>query len=294
MIKLKNLAMDYLEYINDLNESSLDESETSWESYCYLKQKDIYDHIFDLYKQIDTSEDLHKAVFDVYSKEELKHKINRLSSCIEHTLQSVIEGFKENEIGELEDLSINIILVVGNGSTNAIVTPYEDGTLFLFLERLPEDKYLKILLAHELLHILQRKTLPYDNDEPMLKDILFYEGLACSVSEIINPGLTISEYTDFKLSSNIAKYNSFIIENIKTIEEDLLKRDWYTHKNYISQGEFQVERVGYYIGFSVVRKMMLERSVYDLMNDHVMNVRMLFNISFTSFINEIRSSGINI
>ena len=37
--------MDYLEYINDLNESNLDESETSWKSYCYLQQKEIINEL---------------------------------------------------------------------------------------------------------------------------------------------------------------------------------------------------------------------------------------------------------
>ncbi len=287
MIKVHNLALDYLEYINRIKTTKDEYNEEIYKTICYKKNPEVYDHISGLFSHIDTSTALYKAVFEMYDMDEIKRKIISISERINERFDEIIESCKNNNITISSELEFNIYLLVGNASTNAIVTSFKRQSLFLFVESLAEGESFDVLLAHEILHIVQRTTPSCQIDKPVLKDIMFFEGLACSVSEIIRPELSLTEYLYVTESSEIENRKKFILDNVKMIKNDFMIDDWDTIRNYSSYGNFDVHRIAYDIGYYTVKEMLKNKTVDELLETCVEDNRKEFDKAFLNFVNKL-------
>lgn len=291
MIKIHNLANDYLSYLDSIKNDAKSIKREIWENTCYKKHPDVYNHVFELYDQINTSKDLHIEALKKYDTYNLKEKINYINDCFESRLDSIIHKYKGLGLDVSGTNDINIFIIVGNTSTNAIVTSFMDCSLFFFVESLPDGKYLDVLLSHELLHIIQEGTMSYQVSDPILKDVVFFEGLACVVSEIIVPNLSESEYINFKQYETSMMYESFIAQNLSTIRADFESTNWETIRNYVSNGEFSLDRVGYHIGYHVTKEMLKHKGLKELLDSNVDDNRSDFDMCFESYVRSILLSN---
>lgn len=279
MINIYNLSKDFMSYLDHMEESNID-AKSCWLELCYLKHPAVYDHVEVLYKQIDTSTELHNAVFKYFSKDELSRKIASIRERLNTSLEVVIKTFKENGMDHLDDMTFDVYVLVGNGSTNAIVTSFNQGSLFLFLELLPEGEYFDMLLAHELFHIIQRQSISGRYDDVLLVDLLFSEGIACSASKLIKPGYDSSAYIECRQVNETPERWQFIKDNRSKILNDLEKNEQETFSNYLSYGAFPMHRMGYDIGFYTVQEMLKTRRLNELLSMSVNEIRNEFKYAF--------------
>lgn len=177
---------------------------------------------------------------------------------------------------------------MGNASTNAIVTPFNNGSLFLFIEYLPEGEYFDMLLAHELFHIIQRQSISGQYLDVTLTDLLFSEGVACSASKLIKPGYSANEYIECKVVDKTTERMKFIKDNQEMILNDLDNNsDPKVFSNYLSCGEFDMHRIGYDIGFYTVQEMLKRNSMRKLLNMKVNEIRIEFKYTLEQLLKGI-------
>ncbi|MCH4891319.1 hypothetical protein EZV73_27360 [Acidaminobacter sp. JC074] len=285
MIKIHNLARDFNSYLARLSEENLNESKEIWEEVCYFNNEDVYNHIYDLYRKIDSSIKLSEEALKIINIDELSNKIYSISSRLEHNMEDILAVFQEHGIVLDDENELNVYIVVGNGTTNAIVTGYQTASLFLFVESLPDAKYFKILLAHELFHVMHRHSKPCQIEEIQLVDLLISEGLACSTSKIMNDGLEISEYLDFNKGNYDESRLNFIKDKREQIKRDFTSNDWEVIRNYISYGDFQHHRIGYDIGYLVLQEMLKKDNIKTIMEMPFDYVRSIFIKEFDYLLN---------
>lgn len=272
MIKLIDLSKDYLNYLQALPEDV--PSETLWSEFCYRGNEEIYNHVFELYDMINESKSLYEVLFDYYTKESLIKHINKYQITLETDILEIIKKLESYQL-DLEDLEIRIIVLIGNYSTNGIVTGFNGGTMFLFLEAFPDEKYKMSFLGHELLHVIHRGKYALGYQNNTLVDHLFAEGLACNVSERLQPGLTMEEYIEFRACEK-KDPKQFLKEHKARILEDLNSDHWEVIKNYVSYGNYSFHRIGYYIGYLVVMEMLKERPLVEVISMAEDEMRSLF------------------
>lgn len=279
MINIVNLSKDFMFYLDYMEKTNID-ARSCWLDICYSKHPDVYDHVEELYKHINVSTELHNAVFKYFTKEELSRKIASISERLYTSLETLIRTFKENGMDTLDELTFDVYVLVGNASTNAIVTPFNQGSLFLFLELLPEGEYFDMLLAHELFHVIQRQSISGQYDDALLVDLLFSEGIACAASKMVKPGYDPSAYIECRHVNESPERWRFIKENRNMILNDLEKSEQGIFSNYLSYGEFPIHRMGYDIGFYTVQEMLKNRSLKDMLNMSVIDIRSEFKCVF--------------
>lgn len=286
MLNIYNLSQDFMSYLNCINDTALD-LKKCWTEVCYSKYPNVYDYVEELYSQINTSTELHKAVFDHVTKEEIVKKIISISERLDKHLNEIKSKFIQNNLSDIDEIDFNIYILVGNASTNAIVTPFNNGSLFLFTEYLAEGEYFDMLLAHEFLHIVHRQSNSGQYDDVTLVDLLFSEGIACSASKLIKPGYSANEYIECGVVKKAPERMKFIKENQKMILEDLDNNNQEVFSNYLSYGDFDLHRIGYDIGYHTVQEMLKRRSMRQLLDLNIKKVRVEFKHALELILKEI-------
>jgi hypothetical protein len=125
---------------------------------------------------------------------------------------------------------------------------------------------LSVILSHELFHLyhFQVNPLPRDTDYIELYRLIWQEGLATYVSQVLNPGASRS---DILLDPRLANEGpKFIPAIASSLERDLSSTDDATAGLYLSyrRGGLIPSRMGYLIGYEIAKKAAADHALVDL------------------------------
>ncbi|WP_052360702.1 DUF5700 domain-containing putative Zn-dependent protease [Oceanobacillus manasiensis] len=182
-------------------------------------------------------------VFEAYFKSHCQRTPERLNAAIERYPEkykamqqtaNLLPGILQEVYEDLSKLlgiqmSIKARILVGGFGSNAYVT--YDGTMHFAVETLTdESKYLKVLVAHEMVHTFHYELLKrvgFDFSKFALDGYtsLYLEGAATYLSEVINPRLPERVYLSFNESGEewITLYKNNYNEIMTSFKNDLLE-----------------------------------------------------------------------
>jgi hypothetical protein len=125
---------------------------------------------------------------------------------------------------------------------------------------------LPVIVSHELFHLyhFQVNPLPRDTDYVGLYRLVWQEGLATYVSQVLNPGTSLS---DILLDPRLANEGPRFIPAIaSSLQRDLNSTDDATAGLYLSyrRGGLVPSRMGYLIGYEIARKAAADHSLVEL------------------------------
>jgi Predicted Zn-dependent protease (DUF2268) len=128
------------------------------------------------------------------------------------------------------------------------------------------NAHLPVILSHELFHLyhFQVNPLPHDADQIELYRLIWQEGLATYVSQLLNPGAPLADVLlDPRLSEEGPHFVPMIARNLLA---ELESRDDSTTARYLSyrRGGQVPARMGYLIGYVIARKAATTRQVMEL------------------------------
>jgi hypothetical protein len=125
---------------------------------------------------------------------------------------------------------------------------------------------LSVILSHELFHLyhFQVNPLPHDTDAIPLYRLVWQEGLATHVSQLLNPDASLS---DVLLDPRLANEGpEFIPAMATSLLRDLTSTDDLTAGRYLAyrRAGMTPSRMGYLIGYEIVKRAATEHSMADL------------------------------
>jgi predicted Zn-dependent protease DUF2268 len=125
---------------------------------------------------------------------------------------------------------------------------------------------LPVILCHELFHVyhFQVNPLPADIDEIQLYRLIWQEGLATYVSQMLNPDASLA---DVLLDARLAEEGpKFVPMVARSLLPQLESTDDATTALYLSyrRGGLIPARMGYLIGYEIAKKMAATRPVTEL------------------------------
>jgi len=273
-IRINNYIDNYLEYLERVKYDLSLNKEEVWNDCCYKVNSDMYEHIFDLYHQINSDVSLALGPINSFGINSLEEKLRAAQKRIENSICRVVEYMSEFDN---KDIEVSLNIVVGNMSTNAIVTGYDGLSLFVFAERLPDEKYIDILIAHELSHIIHSYSYSETISVPKLSDLVFCEGIAISISQAICPGYEMLEYINFSAEGNLGHRKTLITSRINKIVNDIDSDSIEVIRNYMTNGESITQsRIGYDIGYYIVQYLSKNISLEEQLTLSSKEVREVF------------------
>jgi uncharacterized protein YjaZ len=162
-------------------------------------------------------------------------------------------------------INANVVLSTSVSPTDAVTTG-SDGSIPMVAINLREmvqysKDDLRIVLAHELFHVLQHQIERDHTNSEMIAGNLYSEGWATYASSLVYPG-----FSDWKYISYFTRDNSQFLKfeaKRKAIINDLL-HDWNSHNGRKFAKYFSADtsasrpfepRSGYYIGYMAAKKM---------------------------------------
>lgn len=233
------------------------EQKLMWKQLYEIPNKDIFNHLDYIFKLGDKNYSIDRNLqkcFQRYSS--CYDNIKVINKVIKQDIDKICK--RCSEVFMINDLKLNFITIVGQFHSNAFVTPFNGKTAFYFLEMLPEQMYLYIVLAHEITHLFQFSQLNKGDEELTLAEYIFIEGLACFASGIICPGFSKAEYLCFNSESNqwltdCEKY----LSNVKTeIINNIESTDYFYSRKYFTiyseYGNEIPKRIGYVLGYDII------------------------------------------
>lgn len=163
-------------------------------------------------------------------------------------------------------LDIDGIAMVGLATSNGWVA---DGTLYLAVELIPDERAAEILAAHEIAHALQAPLpeQPWPDEGPLGQDI-YSEGFATALTAELFPQYGLAEHlwfgpgyddwlADCRRSETAAR--AAILANLDS-EDAAVSRRFLTLSG---ESEFP-QRIGYYVGTRLIQDLRREHSWPDL------------------------------
>ncbi len=125
---------------------------------------------------------------------------------------------------------------------------------------------LPVILSHELFHLyhFQVNPLPRDTDDIPLYRLVWQEGFATYVSHLLNPDASLADvFLDPRLA---AEGPRFVPSVARDLLRDLTSTDDETAAHYLSyrRGSTEPSRMGYLIGYEIVKSVAAKRSLLDL------------------------------
>lgn len=277
-MKVINLLPEHLHMLSTIsNAKSIDMDVVQ---NCYDQHPKVFDHLRNdilIHKEIGLT-----AIEEIGAAELYRH-VEDFNSKIDERLSSIIH--KLSLVFDISILDNEIYITLGNNTTNAIVTWYGSGALFLFAEKI-SLAYLDIIATHEITHLIQRRI--YSSIEDILLiDLLYAEGVACYFSKVINPGYSTSEYLNFNTDSSQDLNLDFIKVKCVEIENDFNRNEPEIIARYLSgfnQYNDWISRVGYFIGFMVVEEIARTRNDKAILRLDLMESRSAFREVFQKLI----------
>lgn len=269
---IKNISKVFCDFWNRAQELEIQEQKLLWEQIYEEPNKDIFDCLSVILSEGD-------SVFSFDNKlEECLNIYNRcfgsikeVNRIIDETIESICK--KCSELYKIDDLELHFIIMVGQFFSNAFVAPYKgNNTAFYFLEKMPEQKYTGVLLAHEITHLFHFSQLIHKDKEynPSLAERIFIEGLACFASSRICPNFTLSEYLWFSSSWEQwvidckRKMSYFKDEIFNSIESTDF---YYFNKYFVGDGKNKEgipTRIGYLLGYYILENLHKTYSVEEM------------------------------
>jgi Predicted Zn-dependent protease (DUF2268) len=128
------------------------------------------------------------------------------------------------------------------------------------------DAPISVILSHELFHVyhFQVNPLPRDADQIELYRLIWQEGLATYVSQVLNPEASLADVLlDPRLATEGPKFVPRFAHNLLT---QLESRDDETAARYLSyrRGGQIPSRMGYLIGYQIARRMAATHPLAEL------------------------------
>lgn len=129
-----------------------------------------------------------------------------------------------------------------------------------------QNVLLSVIVSHELFHLyhFQVNPLPRDTDYVELYRLVWQEGLATYVSQVLNPGASLS---DILLDPRLANEGpKFIPAIAASLQRDLGSTDDATAALYLSYrpGGLVPSRMGYLIGYEIAKRAAANHTLVDL------------------------------
>lgn len=269
LIQIKDISKMFCEFWEKSSRLNFEERKLMWNQLYEHPNVDIFSHLDYIYKMIDKNYSIESYLEKSFEKYELYYdKIKTLSGVIERGLYKICKSC--SYLFKISDLELNFITMVGQFRANAFVTQYNGTTAFYFIEQMPEQKHLNILLAHEITHLFHFSQLKDDDSKTTLAKNIFVDGLACFTSSQICPGFSKSEYLCFDSKSNrwlldcesyLPSIKTEVISNIESTEQlDFLRYFVSDSKNTSGMPN----RIGYLIGYNVISHLNKSYSLDEL------------------------------
>ena len=128
------------------------------------------------------------------------------------------------------------------------------------------DALLAVIVSHELFHVyhFQVNPMPRDADQVELYRLIWQEGLATYVSQVLNPEASLADVLlDPRLATEGPKFVPLFAHNLLT---QLESKDDETAARYLSyrRGDQIPSRMGYLIGYQIARRMAATHQLAEL------------------------------
>lgn len=269
LINIQNIADAFCDFWEKANKLDQEEKKVLWKEIYEIPNKPIFHHLESIYKTVNSSYNVNDSLEMCSQRYELNYnKINLLSGTIENDLNKICK--RCSEIFDINDLKLNFVTMVGQFNANAFVTPYKGTTAFYFLEQMPEERYVDILLAHEITHLFHFSKFIGNDSKASLAERIFVDGLACFTSSVICPGFTIAEYLSFDDRSSqwlrdceaaLPSIKAEVINNIESLDYSYFLK--YFSLNCEDMGKIP-KRIGYLIGYKVISCLSKTHSLDEL------------------------------
>lgn len=269
LINIQNIADAFCDFWEKANKLDHEEKKVLWKEIYEIPNKLIFHHLESIYKTVNSNYNVDDSLEVCFERYESSYRKIRLLSCnIENNIAKICKSC--SEIFNVSDLKLNFITMVGQFNANAFVTPYNGTTAFYFLEQMPEERYVDILLAHEITHLFHFSKFIGKESKASLAERIFVDGLACFTSSVIYPGFTIAEYLSFDSRSSqwvhdceaaLPIIKTEVINNIESVDYSYFLK--YFSTNCENAGEIP-KRIGYLIGYKVVSHLSKTHSLDEL------------------------------
>jgi Predicted Zn-dependent protease (DUF2268) len=125
---------------------------------------------------------------------------------------------------------------------------------------------LPVILSHELFHVyhFQVNPLPRDTDQVELYRLIWQEGLATYVSQVLNPDASLADVLlDPRLAKEGPKYISMLAHNLLTQLESTDDATTALYLSYRRGGQIPA-RMGYLIGYEIAKRTAATHPLTDL------------------------------
>jgi uncharacterized protein YjaZ len=257
LVKIRDISNMFCTFWENAHILSFEEQKLLWKQLYEAPNKDIFDHFDFIFKLSDNNYSIDNDLKECFKKYPGQYNnIKVLSNVIKGNIDSICK--KCSEVFSINDLELNFITMVGQFHANAFVTPFNGTTAFYFLEQMPEQKYLKPLLAHEITHLFHFSQLIKEEYEPTIGEHIFMEGLACFTSCIIFPGFSKSEYLCFNSESGqwLLDYEKYLGKHKTEIINNIESTDYFHFMKYFTgNSEYTCgipKRIGYILGYDII------------------------------------------
>ncbi|WP_427894087.1 hypothetical protein ACQHIV_13150 [Kribbella sp. GL6] len=163
-------------------------------------------------------------------------------------------------------VDINGVAMVGLATSNGWVA---EGTLYLAVELIPDERAAEILAAHEIAHALQAPlpAHPWPDEGPLGQDI-YSEGFATALTAELFPQYSIAEHLWFgpgyddwlaDCRRHDAAARAEILANLDSDEDEVIRR----FLTLSGESEFP-QRIGYYVGMRFIQHLRQQHEWPDL------------------------------
>ncbi|MFF0268648.1 hypothetical protein [Kribbella sp. NPDC004536] len=163
-------------------------------------------------------------------------------------------------------VDINGVAMVGLATSNGWVA---DGTLYLAVELIPDERAAEILAAHEIAHALQAPLpeLPWPDQGPLGQDV-YSEGFATALTAELFPQYSLAEHLWFgpgydewfaDCRRHEAAARAEILANLDSEDEDVSRR----FLTLSGESAFP-QRIGYYVGTRFIQHLREQHEWPDL------------------------------
>lgn len=257
IIKIRDISNMFCTFWENAHMLNFEEQKLLWKQLYEAPNKDIFEHFDCIFKLSNKNYSIDNDLKECFEKYPVQYDdIKLLSNIINGNIDKICK--RCSEVFIINDLELNFVTMVGQFRANAFVTPFNGTTAFYFLEQMPQQRYLNLLLAHEITHLFQFSLLNKKEYKPTIADYLFMDGLACFASGIICPDLSKSEYLCFDSESDqwlldcekyLPNLKSEIINDTESTEYSIISKYFTGNIEYNSGIP---KRIGYALGYDII------------------------------------------
>lgn len=257
VVNIRDISETFCTFWEKAQKLNFEEQKLMWKQLYEEPNKDIFEHFDYIFKLSNKNYSIDNDLEECFKRYHVHYdNIKALSCVIKGDIDKICK--RCSDVLKINDLELNFITMIGQFHANAFVTPFNGTTAFYFLEQMPEQKYLDILLAHEITHLFQFPQLIKEEHEPTIAEHIFMEGLACFSSSIICAGFSKAEYLSFNSKGSqwlfdcekyLPNLRTELIDNIESTDH------FYYMKYFTGNSEYTSEipiRIGYALGYNII------------------------------------------